>query len=436
MTPIIDIIIPTWNNPDYLTPCIRSIAGTGILQTGIAHLHIVNNGSQPIEDLVTRSGLKNVTIHSPGKNLGWEGGLQYAIERSKAPFLVFQNDDTFIPYTSGQNFYQTLLIPFQDDNVAAVGPVTTVAAGAQSIYGNTVFNRTLANWLIFFTVMVRRSHLEEVGGVDTTLPGGDDLDLSFRFNKAGKKVMIEPKAFLIHHGFKTGNRVHGDHSVIGGWNSIQMSERTNRALIHKHGFKTYFYSVCNQLINSYSQFPSTDVEGDMIRKHIKESDKVLELGCGFRRTVPQSITVDRVESGSSIPLFVNDGEPCVADINADATALPDTLGKFDVIIARHLLEHILDPISALKHWRNFLRPGGRIILAVPDERVTRGIPLCHDHVHAFTKESLATFAEASGLLETFSQQSGNGTSLVSIFQPVSVSVTSGANMTAVTVCLD
>jgi GT2 family glycosyltransferase len=233
---LFDIIIPTWNNADFLNPCVQSIWNIDVLRDSKARLIIVNNGLQDMTDI---SRLSNTIIVGNGKNHGWEGGIKLGLEFSDAPFVCFQNDDVHIPQACG-NFYSNLLAPFVDDEVAAVGPITTTASGPQSIF-NPISPRRIAQvkWLIFFCVMLRRSHLEEVGGIDDMLPGGDDFDLCIRFNKAKKKILIQPGSFLIHHGFKTGTRVHGDHTKEGGWNNIEFVDKVNWGLINKHGFKEF-----------------------------------------------------------------------------------------------------------------------------------------------------------------------------------------------------
>lgn len=42
----------------------------------------------------------------------------------------------------------------------------------------------------------------------------------------------------------------------------------------------------------------------------------------------------------------------------------------DFIIANKLIEHLSNPISALKNWYRHLRPGGCVVLTVPDKRYT------------------------------------------------------------------
>src|SRR5258707_3915043 len=188
MKPTASIICPTWNNPEYFTPCVESIAKTGALD-GLCELIVVNNG---LQDMDFMKNWPNTTILTPGKNLGWEGGLELGLKHAKGEFICFQNDDTLIPKAT-QNFYSQLLWPFQNKNVAAVGPATTVAAGVHSIFNRqSPSTLTEVTFLIFFTVMIRRSHLEEAGGIDSSAPGGDDFDISIRLRKMGKNLLINP----------------------------------------------------------------------------------------------------------------------------------------------------------------------------------------------------------------------------------------------------
>jgi len=45
-------------------------------------------------------------------------------------------------------------------------------------------------------------------------------------------------------------------------------------------------------------------------------------------------------------------------------------GLYDFVIAAHVLEHMKNPLGALKNWLRVLHPGGLIYLLVPDKRVT------------------------------------------------------------------
>ena len=409
----IDIIIPTWNNPEFLNPCVESIIRTGILHSD-ARLLIVNNGTQDVKGAVGH--LKNIEVLEPGKNLGWEGGLAYALEHSNSKFVCFQNDDTFLPRASAM-FYQRLLVPFVDQTVGAVGPVTTCAAGLQSIYHpHSPQAKTPVSYLIFFTVMMRRAHLDAIGGVDCLLPGGDDFDMSIRLRKAGLKLVVEPDAFIIHHGFKTGTRVRGDHTKEGGWNSVSMQERTNQALIQKHGFKTFvetLYGLAPQL----NAAAAIDLEGDLCRTLVRDShEKILELGCGGKKTLARAVGVDHSGHGEECTHI---SQASVADVQADVQQpLPFEDFSQDCIIARHILEHCIDQIQTIKNWNRVLRIGGKLIVAVPDEAVTSGVPMNPEHCHAYTQESLANLLEACGFEKVQSESARNGVSFVGCYEKI------------------
>lgn len=411
MKKALDIIIPTWNNPDYLNPCVKSIISSGILN-GLARLIIVNNGKQPIKEMLKE--FDSILVLEPGENLGWERGLEYGLRHSDSPFVCFQNDDTLLPRSSAQ-FYEKLLLPFADPTVGAVGPSTTIAAGWHSVFHQTPL-RTVSEvpFLIFFTVVVRRSTLDFVGGIDTTCPGGDDFDLSIRIRKANQKLLIVPEAFIIHHAFKTGTRVHGDHTVSGGWNSEDKIEKTNKWLIQKHGFKTFFQTMSTQP-RELTYGEARDLEGDLVRSYV-EGKTVLEVGCGGVKTVERSIGVDWIEPGETVPHL--HGEKSVADIIASADELPIENAHVDAIIARHILEHLPNTVKALKEWNRVLKMDGQLIIAVPDQEQCNSIPLNPEHVHAFTQSSLKDLLELLGFKVSSSEKTGNHISFVCVAKKV------------------
>lgn len=410
MKPPVSIIIPTFNLPEYFNPCVESISRTGCLD-GLCELIVVNNGLQNMDFL---KGWANTKVLEPGKNLGWEGGLALGLKHAQGDFICFQNDDTLIPKAT-QDFYSQLLWPFHNKNVAAVGPTTTMAAGWHSIFRNTSpRSLTEVTFLIFFTAMVRRSDLEAAGGIDTSAPGGDDLDLCMRFRKLGKSVLINPDAFIIHHAFKTGERVHGTPDKPFGWNSKGMSDRTNRWLIQKHGFKMYMETVRGF---SYESKESPDLEGDVVRQLVR-GPKIIELGCGYRKTVPQAIGVDQAIAGEA-PSNLHEGKMSVADIKADVTKpLPFEPLSVDTAICRHILEHTVNSVETLQNWNAVLKIGGRLIIAVPNQDIISSIPLNPEHVAAYTPDSLKKLTELCGFKQIDTIDPQNGISFVSCFEKV------------------
>lgn len=83
-----------------------------------------------------------------------------------------------------------------------------------------------------------------------------------------------------------------------------------------------------------------------------------------------------------VPLFPRLTKVETFDIpGSDATLVGDgtTLAGiaddwYDFVHSSHCLEHILDPIVALYHWMRVTKPGGHVIVIVPDEELyERGV---------------------------------------------------------------
>lgn len=407
------IIIPTWNNPNYIVSCVNSILMHTVSRDNM-RIIVVNNGSPEIETYLTKHELLTV-IHAD-KNLGWEGGLKLGLEHTKSEIICFMNDDTYIPYASNQ-WLVRCLSEFKNQNVAAVGPTSNVVRGMQNIFLDQFAGHAspYTSFLIGFCIFVRRSDLEAAGGIDETLPGGDDLDLSMRLTKLGKKLVICRDAFVFHHGFKTGERVRGSPDRPGGWNSAEMTEKTNAALIQKHGFKEFVNCNYGGLTNPEgAKAPSRDKEREVVASFVKPG-VVYDLGCGASKTVPGAIGIDRVPMGDVIPHL--EGALSAADIVGDVSGeLPIPDASADTIISRHILEHCVDPVKTMRCWTRKLKPDGRLILTLPDERIGMTVPMNPEHRHAYTPESLQALADLLGLKVSGFADDYNGVSFTTAFE--------------------
>jgi SAM-dependent methyltransferase len=91
---------------------------------------------------------------------------------------------------------------------------------------------------------------------------------------------------------------------------------------------------------------------------------------------------------------------------ADICNYPTEDDAFDVIFFNHVLEHIPDDAAALREVRRILKPGGLLILGVPNEgaalwqlayRLQPKVLATSDHKHFYTAETIASKCEAAGL---------------------------------------
>lgn len=404
----LDIVIPSYNNYEYLRPCLESILRNKT-SAGLFHIYVVNNGHENSCDWIQNP---DVTVFNTGENLGWEGALKYVLDKTEAPYLLFLNDDVLIPPTS-KLWINKLLQHFMSSEVGAVGPSSNVVMGLQNIFNQTDLNIFTSSYLIGFCFMTSRKAILEAGGIDDSLPGGDDLDMSIRLRDAGYKLIVDKEVFVYHHGFKTGNRVYGDVQKMNGWNSYEMLEKTNHALIKKHGFKKWWECIKGGFaLQSTVTTTAHDSEGDIIRQHII-GDKILDLGCAGNKTVPNAIGVDMVARDEVVETLA--GQVSQADIVADVSQpLPFEESSIDTIIARHILEHLMDSVTILSHWRTLLREKGRLIIAVPNNAVHLSIPMNVEHVHGFSPQSLKSLLEICGykVIEQF--DGGNTISFITV----------------------
>lgn len=53
-------------------------------------------------------------------------------------------------------------------------------------------------------------------------------------------------------------------------------------------------------------------------------------------------------------------------VDADLTALPISDDRFDIVLCSHVLEHVVDDLSAMREIRRVLRPDGTALLLVPE----------------------------------------------------------------------
>lgn len=88
-------------------------------------------------------------------------------------------------------------------------------------------------------------------------------------------------------------------------------------------------------------------------------------------------------------------------VSPDAQAtyrLPqDWTGRFDLVTAHFVLEHVTDPVAVLRELACCLAPSGRLFFTVPDPISNPGDLLVADHLNHFVASSIQTALQAAGL---------------------------------------
>lgn len=106
----------------------------------------------------------------------------------------------------------------------------------------------------------------------------------------------------------------------------------------------------------------------------QKAHSLLELGLGHGLTTNKfSKCFERhvvVEGSSAVIQHFHEKFPkCSAEIIEDFFETFEITEQFDVIVMGFILEHVDDPLLIIQRFKNFLKPGGALFLAVPNAAV-------------------------------------------------------------------
>lgn len=113
----------------------------------------------------------------------------------------------------------------------------------------------------------------------------------------------------------------------------------------------------------------TDIERVTVaalRRHVKPGDRVLDVGVGLGRTVTQIADIRRYGADISFDYLENARGKNIEVCVARAEDLPYRDAYFDVVVCTDVLEHVIDLNAAVAGMYRVLKPGGELILRVPD----------------------------------------------------------------------
>jgi len=113
------------------------------------------------------------------------------------------------------------------------------------------------------------------------------------------------------------------------------------------------------------RFLHDDRSREYIVTETSSAERILDVGDGMRGFQSQ-LTAD-VESLDLNDIDAADENLTPPDILGDVCQpFPDWMhGRYDVVIALAILEHVYDPPAAVANFRKALKPGGRLFLYVP-----------------------------------------------------------------------
>jgi SAM-dependent methyltransferase len=191
----------------------------------------------------------------------------------------------------------------------------------------------------------------------------------------------------------------------------------------KMSAKSTMYSKHAQLMacsgTNYSDYPHDEV----LYLIPEEVERILEVGCGGGATL-RALRESRTAKGRVCELVgvdIEAGAVLRAREHLDAAYLMDAEedelvdfppGYFDLLIMHYVLEHFVNPWATLRQWLPLVRPGGYVIVGVPNVtnyRVLRRLIFRDEfayeplgildwtHLRHFTKRTFINLLEEAGL---------------------------------------
>ncbi|WP_260871141.1 glycosyltransferase family 2 protein [Paenibacillus xylanexedens] len=209
----VSIIIPTYNQREYVLQCVSSIEKHTPAPYEII---VVDNASKDgtAEAMLRKGGM--VRVAALDQNRGFAGGVNHGLMMARGRHIVVLNNDTLVTPGWLDNMMTCLA---SDPKIGVVGPVTNYIGGDQQIqvpyreveemwpFAST-HNRPdtgkhrLTDRLVGFCWLFSRELLERVGYLDEGYAVGnfEDDDWIIRVKLAGYQLAVAGDAFIHHFG--------------------------------------------------------------------------------------------------------------------------------------------------------------------------------------------------------------------------------------------
>jgi GT2 family glycosyltransferase len=245
---LVAVIIVTRNRRDLLLACLDAVER--LRHSPVASV-VVDNGSSDGSAAAVAARHPGTVVLAQPRNLGVAGGrnvgLAWALDRHRAAYLLFIDDDTLLAPDSVGELVSAIRA---DPGIGLVAPKAYRRPGERTLAsaGGMRFSPFLgAAWDVGageedsgqrdtpceiqacpgFAFFVRREVMERVGGFDEALNpyGWEDVELSLRAARAGFRSVYAPRAVVHHLGGRAGRGPVGSYERYKLRNMLRLVRR-------------------------------------------------------------------------------------------------------------------------------------------------------------------------------------------------------------------
>ena len=223
----ISVVIPNYNGLDLLKKCLSSIYALDSFKNGAYEVLVVDDASE--DDIYQRikDEFPKVRVIRNNKNSGFGRSCNRGVKEASGELIVLLNNDIMVQ----EGFLEPLKEHFKDSNVFAVAPklyywdkqtfnygmqMGRFKGGYLSLWneaetknGDKVSQTSPTVFAVGGAMVFRKNDFLWLGGFDDIYrPNSwEDIDISYRAQKRGLKILYEPKSLVYHKGAATVNYV-------------------------------------------------------------------------------------------------------------------------------------------------------------------------------------------------------------------------------------
>ena len=359
--PKLSIIIPVHNMNTQVNQCLSTIRRTVRLPYEVL---VVDDGSSVDERVVVPSAGDDIRVIRSTTHRGFSHAVNMGIRASEGEVLLFLHADVLLAPHTVEDMLDALIENPMTGAVTAVAPRTYVwaqllpprdyrawtefVAASDEIRsgGGKPHPELLAEMI---ALMVRRDVVEEAGFLDEryAIPVLAAYDYTVRMTRAGHTIASLPSVY-VHHN----ERMH----------DLDVCEEKER------GDFDLFYEKWGVSLD-YSFYIREDLLPLM--NISRNGLRVLEIGCacgatlreiGYQNPTAKLYGVELNENAAAIAAPFAE----ILSMNVEKFDPAYISQRFDYIIMGDVIEHLVDPWTAIRNMRDLLVPGGAIIASIPN----------------------------------------------------------------------